>query len=125
MSEQFAGNRFLAHTGARFPIIQAPMTWIARAQLASAVSAAGALGMMETSSVDVEVTRREYTAISVWSQRGKRLFTMVYAMSPLGKACGKRWLTTPRSWFTVVSVRGVHGALIGAHRREHERPAVG
>jgi enoyl-[acyl-carrier protein] reductase II len=63
MSEQFAGNRFLVHTGARFPIIQAPMTWIARAQLASAVSAAGALGMMETSSVDVEVTRREYTAI--------------------------------------------------------------
>jgi enoyl-[acyl-carrier protein] reductase II len=63
MAEPFAGNRFLAHTGARYPIIQAPMTWIARAQLASAVSAAGALGMMETSSVDIEVTRREYTAI--------------------------------------------------------------
>jgi enoyl-[acyl-carrier protein] reductase II len=63
MSEAFSGNRFLAHTGARFPIIQAPMTWIARAQLAASVSAAGALGMMETSSVDIEVTRREFAAI--------------------------------------------------------------
>jgi len=39
------------------------MTWIARAQLASAVSKAGALGMMETSSVDIAVTRREFAAI--------------------------------------------------------------
>lgn len=59
----FPGNRFLAHSGAKFPIIQAPMTWIARAQLASAVSKAGALGMMETSSVDIAVTRREFAAI--------------------------------------------------------------
>ena len=63
MGTPFAGNRFLAHSGARYPIIQAPMTWIARARLASAVSAAGALGMMETSSVDIEVTRREFNAI--------------------------------------------------------------
>lgn len=63
MAEQFSGNRFLAHTGARYPIVQAPMTWIARARLASAVSAAGGLGMMETSSVDIEVTRREFAAI--------------------------------------------------------------
>jgi enoyl-[acyl-carrier protein] reductase II len=63
MAELFPGNRVLAHTGARYPIIQAPMTWIARARLASAVSAAGALGMMETSSVDIEVTRREFQAI--------------------------------------------------------------
>src|SRR5947209_5770138 len=31
-------NRVLAHTGARYPIVQAPMGWIARTQLASAVS---------------------------------------------------------------------------------------
>ena len=36
-----ATNRVLAHTGARYPIIQAPMGWIARTQLASAVSRAG------------------------------------------------------------------------------------
>lgn len=63
MAQAFAGNRFLQHSGARYPIIQAPMTWIARARLASAVSRAGALGMMETSSVDIEVTRREFAAI--------------------------------------------------------------
>jgi len=39
------------------------MTWIARAQLTGAVSAAGAFGVMETSSVDLDVTRREFTAI--------------------------------------------------------------
>jgi len=69
MTKQFPGNRFLAHTGVQYPIIQAPMTWIARAQLASAVSAAGALGMMETSSVDIEVTQREYAAIKAATNR--------------------------------------------------------
>lgn len=43
-------NRFLAHTGARYPIVQAPMGWIARSALASAVSNAGGLGIIETSS---------------------------------------------------------------------------
>ena len=37
-------NRVLAHTGAKYPIIQAPMGWIARTPLASAVSRAGGLG---------------------------------------------------------------------------------
>jgi len=39
-------NRVLAHTGAKYPIVQAPMGWIARTQLASAVSRAGGLGIM-------------------------------------------------------------------------------
>ena len=43
-------NRVLAHTGARYPIVQAPMGWIARSALASAVSRAGGLGIIETSS---------------------------------------------------------------------------
>ena len=43
-------NRVLAHCGARFPILQAPMGWIARSALASAVSRAGGLGVIETSS---------------------------------------------------------------------------
>ena len=43
-------NRVLAHTGARYPIFQAPMGWIARTPLASAVSRAGGLGIIETSS---------------------------------------------------------------------------
>lgn len=63
MDRPFQGNRVTAHTGARYPLLQAPMTWIARAQLCSAVSAAGATGIMETSSVDLDVTREEFQAI--------------------------------------------------------------
>ena len=33
--------------GIEYPIVQAPMGWIARAQLASAVSNAGGLGIIE------------------------------------------------------------------------------
>lgn len=47
-------NRFLAHTGAKYPIVQAPMGWIARSQLASAVCNAGGLGIIETSSRETE-----------------------------------------------------------------------
>jgi enoyl-[acyl-carrier protein] reductase II len=47
-------NRFLEHTGAKYPIIQAPMGWIARSQLASAVCNAGGLGVIETSSGETE-----------------------------------------------------------------------
>lgn len=47
-------NRFLEHTGAKYPIVQAPMGWIARSQLASAVCNAGGLGIIETSSGETE-----------------------------------------------------------------------
>jgi enoyl-[acyl-carrier protein] reductase II len=47
-------NRVLAHTGVEVPIMQAPMGWIARSQLASAVSNAGGLGVIETSSGEVD-----------------------------------------------------------------------
>ena len=43
-------NRVLDHCGARAPILQAPMGWIARSALASTVSRAGGLGVIETSS---------------------------------------------------------------------------
>ena len=45
--------------GVRYPIIQAPMGWIARAQLASAVSNAGGLGIIETSSGELDAVRDE------------------------------------------------------------------
>jgi enoyl-[acyl-carrier protein] reductase II len=47
-------NRVLAHTGVAYPIVQAPMGWIARSQLASALSNAGGLGIIETSSGEVD-----------------------------------------------------------------------
>ena len=59
-----ATNRVLAHTGARYPIIQAPMGWIARTQLASAVSRAGGLGIIETSSGETANCQAEITKMS-------------------------------------------------------------
>jgi len=47
-------NRVLQHLGSKYPIIQAPMGWIARSKLASAVSNAGGFGVIETSSGEVE-----------------------------------------------------------------------
>jgi enoyl-[acyl-carrier protein] reductase II len=52
-------NRVLAHTGVEFPIVQAPMGFIARSQLASAVSNAGGLGIIETSSGEVDACMAE------------------------------------------------------------------
>jgi len=45
--------------GVEYPIVQAPMGYIARAQLASAVSNAGALGIIETSSGQLDQVRDE------------------------------------------------------------------
>lgn len=52
-------NRFLAHCGAQVPIVQAPMGWIARSPLALAVSRAGGLGIIETSSGETAACQRE------------------------------------------------------------------
>jgi enoyl-[acyl-carrier protein] reductase II len=52
-------NRVTRMTGTEYPIIQAPMGWIARAQLASAVSNAGGLGIIETSSGELDNIKRE------------------------------------------------------------------
>ena len=52
-------NRVTRMTGTQYPIIQAPMGWIARAQLASAVSNAGGLGIIETSSGEFDNIKRE------------------------------------------------------------------
>lgn len=57
-------NRFLEHTGAKYPIVQAPMGWIARAQLASAVCNAGGLGVIETSSGETENCMAEIAKMS-------------------------------------------------------------
>ncbi len=56
-------NRVIRDTGARYPVFQAPMAWIARAPLVSAVSAAGGIGLLESSSRDAAVLRRELAAV--------------------------------------------------------------
>ena len=56
-------NRVTALTGTKYPIIQAPMGWIARSKLASAVSNADALGIIETSSGEIETCIAEIEAM--------------------------------------------------------------
>ncbi|HEV2562548.1 MAG TPA: nitronate monooxygenase [Rhizomicrobium sp.] len=52
-------NRITEMLGVEYPIVQAPMGWIARAQLASAVSNAGGMGIIETSSGELDAIRGE------------------------------------------------------------------
>lgn len=52
-------NRVTRLLGVDLPIVQAPMGWIARSALASAVSEAGAMGIIETSSGELDVVRDE------------------------------------------------------------------
>ena len=57
-------NRLIQHTGSKYPIIQAPMGWIARSQLASAVCEAGGMGIIETSSGEIDNCKNEILAMS-------------------------------------------------------------
>ena len=57
-------NRVTEILGVKYPIIQAPMGWIARSQLASAVSNAGGFGIIETSSGETENCKAEIIAMS-------------------------------------------------------------
>lgn len=52
-------NRVTEMLGIETPIVQAPMGWIARSQLASAVSNAGGMGIIETSSGELDVIKEE------------------------------------------------------------------
>ena len=57
-------NRVIEHTGSKYPIIQAPMGWNARSQLASAVCEAGGMGNIETSSGEVDNCKKEIQLMS-------------------------------------------------------------
>ncbi len=59
MTAKSVKNRVTALTGTDYPIVQAPMGWIARAQLVAAVSNAGGLGIIETASGEFEIIREE------------------------------------------------------------------
>src|SRR5918993_1868240 len=52
-------SRVSRDLGVSIPIVQAPMGWIARSQLASAVSRAGACGIIETSSGELDAVKGE------------------------------------------------------------------
>ena len=56
-------NRITEMLGVEYPIVQAPMGWIARSPLASAVSNAGGMGIIETSSGELDAIREEIKAM--------------------------------------------------------------
>jgi enoyl-[acyl-carrier protein] reductase II len=62
-------NRITAMLGIEMPVIQAPMGWIARAPLASAVSNAGGMGIIETSSGELDVIRAEIRRMRELTER--------------------------------------------------------
>ena len=59
MSGMQFNNRVTRMLGVELPIVQAPMGWIARAQLASAVSNAGGMGIIETSYGELDAIKGE------------------------------------------------------------------
>ncbi len=56
-------NRITEMLGVEYPILQAPMGWIARSRLASAVSNAGGMGIIETSSGELDAVKGEIEAM--------------------------------------------------------------
>lgn len=92
-------NRVLKHTGAKYPIIQAPMGWIARSQLASAVSNAGAMGIIETSSGETEACIKEIEKMAELTDNPfginlPLLFLRDEAMVDFVTNCGVKFVTT-------------------------------
>ena len=75
----FEGNRVVRDTGSEYPIFNAPIGYFARAQLAGAVSAAGGMGLMETSSTGLDRTQQEFDAIRERTNRpvGLQMFLKV------------------------------------------------
>ncbi len=62
-------NRITDMLGVQHPIVQAPMGWIARSQLASAVSNAGGMGIIETSSGQLHEVRDEIAKMRTLTEK--------------------------------------------------------
>ena len=73
-------NRVTAHMGSKYPIIQAPMGWIARSQLASAVCEAGGMGIIETSSGEIDNCKKEIQMMSELTDKPLELIYLYYSL---------------------------------------------
>ena len=92
-------NRFIKDTGSEYPIIQAPMGWIARSQLASAVCEAGGMGIIETSSGEIDNCKKEIQIMSELTDKpfGVNLPLLFLKDDSMVKFCveaGVRFVTT-------------------------------
>ncbi len=92
-------NRVTLHLGTKYPIIQAPMGWIARSKLASSVSNAGGLGVIETSSGEVEICKEEIKKMSDLTENPfgvnlPILFLQDESIVDFVAECGVKFVTT-------------------------------
>ena len=92
-------NRVIKDTGSKYPIIQAPMGWIARSQLASAVCEAGGMGIIETSSGEIDNCKKEIQIMSELTDKpfGVNLPLLFLNDDSMVKFCvesGVRFVTT-------------------------------
>jgi len=92
-------NRVTKHLGSKYPIIQAPMGWIARSKLASSVSNAGGLGVIETSSGEVNICKTEIKKMSELTKNPfgvnlPILFLQDESIVDFVAECGVKFVTT-------------------------------
>ena len=92
-------NRVTKHLGSKYPIIQAPMGWIARSKLASSVSNAGGLGVIETSSGEVDICKTEIKKMSELAKNPfgvnlPILFLQDESIVDFVAECGVKFVTT-------------------------------
>jgi len=97
----FEGNRVVRHTATEFPIFQAPIGLISRADLVGAVSAAGGVGLMETSSMTLPQMQEQFDLIRAKSNRpfGLHLMIPVLAHRPEQERAVLDWALDGRTHF--------------------------
>ena len=109
-------NRVIKDTGSKYPIIQAPMGWIARSQLASAVCEAGGMGIIETSSGEIDNCKKEIEIMSELTDKpfGVNLPLLFLKDDSMVKFCveaGVRFVTTsagdPTKYIKVLKDAGI------------------
>ena len=109
-------NRVVKHTGSKYPIIQAPMGWIARSQLASAVCEAGGMGIIETSSGEIDNCKKEILKMSELTDKpfGVNLPLLFLKDDSMVKFCvdaGVKFVTTsagdPTKYISVLKDAGI------------------
>ena len=109
-------NRVTKHTGSKYPIIQAPMGWIARSQLASAVCESGGMGIIETSSGEIDNCKKEIKKMTEMTNKpfGVNLPLLFLQDDSMVKFCvesGVKFVTTsagdPSKYIKVLKDAGI------------------
>ena len=109
-------NRVTKHTGSKYPIIQAPMGWIARSQLASAVCKSGGMGIIETSSGEIDNCKKEIKKMTEMTNKpfGVNLPLLFLQDDSMVKFCvesGVKFVTTsagdPTKYIKVLKDAGI------------------